>query len=155
MLRVLYQSQMADQPIPGAPMTPPPGALPPAPMMPKNPMGGPGGPGGSPMASGGDGAGNEAAADTLVKAVIPALVKALGAYPVASKKWKNVNRALTSLVAEFGKSNTDNMVPAALQQMASASKGASPLSSAPPAGIAPAAGPGGPPPGADASPLAA
>lgn len=120
--------------------------MPPKPALPGNPAGGPGGPGASPAMSPGAGAGNEAAADALVKAILPGMHKALQAYPVGSKKYSAVLNALRALTANFGKEDQGALVPAAIQQMASAAKGSAPLSTpTPPPGIAPA-----PPPGMEA-----
>lgn len=111
--------------------------------------GGPAGPGASPALSPGGGAGNEAAADALIHAILPAMHKALSAYPVGSKKYAAVLNALRALTANFGKEQTGSMVPAAVMQMAQSAKGGTPMAAALPPGIAPAGGPGpagGPPP---------
>lgn len=123
-------------------MTPLAPQMPPKPALPGNMAGGPTGPGASPALAPGDGAGNMAAADAMVKAIIPALHKALSAYPIGSKQYKGVMRALSSLTAEFGQENKQSMVPAAIMQMAQAAKGGTPMPGAPPPGIAPTAGPG-------------
>src|SRR5215472_18191904 len=100
------------QGVPPMPATPIPGRPPMGggPMLPKNPMGGPGGPGGTPMTAPGAGAGNEAAADATIRAVLPSLHKALSAYPVDSKKYKGLLNALRALTANFGSSNAGNLV---------------------------------------------
>jgi hypothetical protein len=94
----------------------------------------------------GNGAGNEAAADAMVHAILPAMHKALSAYPVGSKKYAAVLNALRALTANFGKEQSSGMVPAAIMQMAQASKGGSPMGAAPPPGLAPAPAPGATPP---------
>ena len=117
--------------------------MPKAPMLPGNPMGGPGGPGGSPMASPGAGAGNEAATDALVAGVMQTLYKALQAYPLGSKKNGAVLNAIRALSANFSKQEGQQLVPAAIQQLAMNAKPAGPLAGARPPGIMPAApGPG-------------
>jgi len=128
--------------------TPRPGANPLAALggagkMPGAITGGPSGPGASPVTSPGDGAGSEAAADAMLQAIMPALHKALSAYQVGSKKYIAVTRAITALAANFGKSNQQSMVPAALLQMAQAGKTGQPMGgSTPPPSIAPAVGGG-------------
>ena len=117
--------------------------MPGKPVLPGNPAGGPGGPGGSPALAPGAGAGNEAAADASIKAVLPVMHKALSAYPVGSKKYAAVLNALRALTANFGKEDQSAMVPAAIQQMALAAKGGGPLSQpAAPPGLQPAPVPG-------------
>ena len=134
-------------PMPGGiPGKPPLGK---APVLPGSPMGGPAGPGATSMTAPGAGAGNEAAADAQIKASLPTLHKALAAYPVGSKKYAAVLNALRALTANFGKSDTESIVPAAIQQMMMNAKG--PGAGAPPmpppglkpAGLAPAPGLGG------------
>ena len=118
--------------------------------------GGPTGPGASPALAPGGGAGNEAAADALIQGILPAMHKALSAYPVGSKKYAAVLNALRALTANFGREQTQGLVPAAIMQMAQAAKGGTPMSAAPPPGIAPAPAPGAPPPGgAEPNPMAA
>jgi hypothetical protein len=120
--------------------------------------GGPSGPGASPVTSPGDGAGSEAAADAMIQALMPALHKALTAYQVGGKKYIAVTRAITALAANFGKSNQQSMVPAALLQMAQAGKTGQAMGGAtPPPSIAPAAGAaaGGPPAGGGMDAMAA
>lgn len=120
--------------------------------MPGSLAGGPSGPGGSPVAASGGGAGNKAAADALVKAMIPGLHKALSAYPPESKEYKAVLRALSALTANFKGAEEESMVPAALLQLAQAQKGGGgrapaqppmPIKAAPPV---PPGGPGAMPP---------
>jgi len=106
--------------------------------------GAPPGPGSSPVLSPGGGAGNAAAAGAMVKAVMPAMHKALMAYPVGSKEYKAILRALTSLTPIFGQSQDQNLVPPAIMQLAQAAKSGGPVASAPPPGLAAA-----PPPGDD------
>jgi len=117
--------------------------MPKAPVMPGNPMGGPAGPGGSPMASPGAGAGNEAATDALVAGVMQTLYKALQAYPLGSKKNQAVLNAIRALSANFSKQEGQQLVPAAIQQLAMNAKPAGPLAGAKPPGIMPAAPSGG------------
>ncbi len=107
----------------------------------------PPGPGASPVVSPGSGAGNTAAAGAMMKAVMPAMHQALMAFPVGSKEYKAVLRALTSLTPIFGQSQDRNLVPPALLQLAQAAKSGGPIASAPPPGIAPA-----PPPGGESEP---
>jgi hypothetical protein len=95
------------------------------------------------MMSPGAGAGNEAAADATIKALIPGLHKAMAAYPVGSKKYAAVLNALRALTANFGREESTPMVPAALQQLAMAAKSGGPMQGAPPPGLAPAPPPGG------------
>lgn len=124
--------------------------MPGKPMLPKNPMGGPSGPGAAPMAGAGGGAGNEAAADAQIAATMQVLYKALQAYPLGSKKNAAVLNAIRALSSNFGKQEDQKLVPAAIQQMAMASKPAGPMSSAtmppiapaPPGGAMPPGGPG-------------
>lgn len=78
----------------------------------------------------------------MIQSILPAMHKALSAYSVGSKKYAAVLNALRALTANFGKEQTQSMVPAALLQMAQAAKGGTPMSSAPPPGIAPAPAPG-------------
>jgi hypothetical protein len=119
----------------------PGGPMPKAPGLPGNPMGGPGGPGGSPMASPGAGAGNEAATDALIAGVMQTLYKALQAYPLGSKKNQAVLNAIRALSANFAKQEGQQLVPAAIQQLAMNAKPAGPLAGARPPGIMPM-GPG-------------
>lgn len=89
------------------------------------------------MMAGGAGKGNEAAAGAQVKAVMGPLHQALAAYPVGSKEYKGILRALTALQPIFGQAQDSNLVPAAVSQMANAAKtGSSPLASVAP-GLAP------------------
>ena len=92
----------------------------------------------------GRGAGNEAAADAMIKAVIPALHKAMSAYEIGSKKYAAVLNAIRALTANFGKEQQGAMVPAAIMQMAQAAKSGGPMGTAPPPPIAPQE-PSGPP----------
>jgi len=131
----------------GIPGKPPLGK---APVLPGSPMGGPAGPGATSMTAPGAGAGNEAAADAQIKAVLPTMHKALSAYPVDSKKYKGLLNALRALTANFGGSSaTESIVPAAIQQMAMNAKGQGqgmppmPPPGLKPAGLAPAPGLGG------------
>lgn len=130
----------------GIPGKPPLGK---APVLPGNPMGGPQGPGATSMTAPGGGAGNEAAADAQIKAVLPTMHKALSAYPVDSKKYKGLLNALRALTANFGSSTTESIVPAAIQQMAMNAKGQGqgmppmPPPGLKPAGLEPAPGLGG------------
>ena len=86
------------------------------------------------MVSPGGGAGNEAAADAMIQTALPGLHKALSAYPVGSKKYAAVLNALRALTANFGKQQTEGLVPSAINQLAMAAKGQSPLQAAPPPG---------------------
>lgn len=97
---------------------------------------GPPGPGPTPMTTPAAGAGNEAAADGLIKALIPALHKALGAYQIGSKKYAAVLNAIRALTANFGKENQQSLVPSAIMQLAQASRGQG-LPRNPPPPIAP------------------
>lgn len=101
-------------------------------------------PGGSPMVSPGGGQGNQAAANGIVKSIMPTLHKALNAFNVGSKEYKAVLEALRSLNSTFGSSEGASTVPAALVQQAMAAKQGNPAS-APPPGLA-AAPPAGAPP---------
>lgn len=118
--------------------------MPGRPSLPGSPMGGPSGPGAPPMASAGGGAGNEAAADSMIAAVMGTLHKAMQAYPLGSKKYSAVLNAVRALSANFGKQETQAMVPAAIKQLGmNAKPGAGPLAASPPPPLAAA-----PPPGA-------
>jgi len=117
--------------------------MPPRPALPGNPMGGPAGPGGGPMASPGGGAGNEAATDALIAGVMQTLYKALQAYPLGSKKNQAVLNAIRALSANFARQETNQLVPAAIQQMAMNTKPTGPMANAPMPPIAPAPPPGG------------
>lgn len=117
--------------------------VPQPPTLPHAVAGAPNSPGSSPAASPGGGAGSAAAATALVKAVMPALHKALGAFEVGSKEYMAVSSATQKLAGVFAKPNSNNLVPAAVQQMASAAKsGAAPMSP-----VAPGAAGGIQPPG--------
>ena len=120
------------------------GAAPKAPM-PGSLAGGPSGPGASPVTPSGVGAGNEAMADAVIKAVLPALHKALSAYPIGSPKYQAVLNSIRSLTKNFGKESTGSTVPAALLQIAQAGKSGAPAPQGPPPSIqaAPMAPPGG------------
>ena len=130
----------------GAPGAGSPGASSP-PVLPGSMAGSPPGPGASPVVSPGGGAGNGAAATAMMKAVMPAMHQALMAFPVGSKEYKAVLRALTSLTPIFGQAQERNLVPASLVQLAQAAKTGGPIASAPPPGLAPA-----PPPGGESEP---
>jgi hypothetical protein len=127
----------------------PPGGMPPS--VPKSPVGGPGGPGASPMLSPGAGAGNKAAAMQAVKPAIAILLKAAMAFDGGSKEQQALLRAVSALNPMFGKAEGESMVPAGLAAMAQASKQGSPMSAAPPPGIAAS---NSPPPGMDMPPAA-
>lgn len=130
------------------------GAMASGPKVPGDPVtGGPMGPGSSPATSPGPGAGNEAAADAMLKAIIPAMHKALSAYPVGSKKYAAVLNAIRALTANFGKENQQPMVPAAILQMAQAAKAGSPMATSAPPPIQPQ--PPSAPPGAEPPPMGA
>lgn len=109
-------------------------------QLPGSTAGSPPAPGGSPVASPGAGAGNQAAAVAMLKAVVPTLYKLLGAFPFGSKENSAVQRALTALSPIAGKTEEESLVPAAVQQMALAAKGGQ-LKAAPPTGVSPAAAP--------------
>lgn len=101
--------------------------------LPGSLSGGPPGPGASPITSVGAGAGNEAMADSVIKAIIPALHKALSSYQIGSKKYNSVINALRALTSNFGKENQESMVPAALLQLQQqARSGARPPQAPPP-----------------------
>lgn len=129
----------------GAPGAPAPGGAPaiggapggPPPKLPGNPLGGPPGPGATPAMAPGGGKGNEAAADSMISAILPAMHKALSAYAVGSKKYAAVLNALRALTANFGKEQQQTLVPSAVTNMAMAAKGGQPLEPAPPPGVAP------------------
>lgn len=98
-------------------------------------------PGASPGVSPGAGAGASAAATAKVKAIMPILHQALSAFEVGSKEYMAVSSATQKLAGVFAKPNASNLVPAAVQQIASAAKvgGAGPNAVAPggPAAIQP------------------
>jgi hypothetical protein len=122
----------------GAPMGAPGGpAGKPKVPMPGSISGGPSGPGASSLTPPGAGGGNEAMADSVIKALIPALHKALSAYQIGSKKYNSVINALRALTSNFGKENQESTVPAALLQLSQASRGAMPQPKAPPPPIQP------------------
>jgi hypothetical protein len=91
------------------------------------------------MTSPGAGAGNTAAANAIVKSVLPALHNALNAFPVGDKKYKAVMKAVQVLGTEFGQSEDKNLVPAGIQQMAAAAQKGGPVVNAPAPGLAAAA----------------
>ena len=115
---------------------PPASAAGPGPIQPKSPLGTPSGPGATPAASPGGGAGNEAAATAIVKATLAGMHKALGAFPVGSPKYKAVLSSIKALMPVFDAPDEKSLVPAAIQQMASAAKGGGPVMSAPAPGLA-------------------
>jgi hypothetical protein len=57
-----------------------------------------------------------------IKEVIPALTKALNAFPVGDKRRQALMRSLTALEAHFGKSENAALMPAAAQQITQAAK---------------------------------
>jgi hypothetical protein len=93
------------------------------------------------MLSPGAGAGNKAAAVQAVKPAISILLKAAMAFDEGSKEQQALLRAVSSLNPIFGKAEGGDMVPAGLAAMAQASKQGSPLSAAPPPGLAPSGKP--------------
>ena len=116
----------------------PMGAMAGGPKTPGDPViGGPGGPGSTPATSPGPGAGNEAAADATIKAIIPALHKALAAYQIGSKKYSACLNAIRALTANFGKEQTQPLVPAAIMQLAQAAKSGGPMATSSPPPIQP------------------
>lgn len=116
------------------------------PMMPKSPSGGPAGPGSSPALSPGGGKGNQGAAEAQVKAVLESLYHIQGSFPVDSKQYGSVLDAIRALRSTFGKSNQNDLVPAAIQEMAQQSKGGKPFAAAQPAGMQAPGKPPTPPP---------
>lgn len=93
----------------------------------------------------GDGAGAEAAADATVKSALPVLHKALLSYPVGSKKYSGLLNALRALTANFGKEDLAALTPAAGQQIQQAARlGGGMAGGAPPPGLSPRPGAGGP-----------
>jgi hypothetical protein len=76
-------------------------------------------------------------ADSVVRAIIPGLHKALAAYQIGSKKYSAVLNAIRALTANFGKEQQSSAVPAALLQLGQAARTGSPLPSSPPPGITP------------------
>lgn len=118
-------------------------AAPSAPTLPGAMAGAPPHPGSSPVTAPGAGDGNRMAAVAQVKAVMPVLYKALHAFAPGSKENKSVLSAIQALNPIFAESEGKSLVPAAIQQMASAAKQDGPLASAPAPGIAPAPLPGG------------
>lgn len=121
------------------------GGPPPSPAMPKNPAGGPTGPGGSPALSPGGGAGNIEAARAQVKMMLEGLYQLQGAFPVDSDEFGAVQDAIRSLRSTFKKSKGNELVPAAIQQLAQQSREGKPFAAAPGAGVAgPKPGMGGP-----------
>lgn len=113
------------------------------PSLPGNPAGGPVGPGSSPALAPGGGSGNEAAADALIKGLMPALYKTLLAYPVGSKKAKAVLNAVRALQSTFPADEDMEVVPAAIQRAAMANRPGGPPT--PPPGLAPSKPPMMPP----------
>lgn len=95
------------------------------------------------MVAPGAGAGNQSAARAAIKSAMPAMHQALSAFPVGSKEYKAVMRAISSLLPVFGSSEGQSQVPAAIAQQAAAAKSGGRLASAPPVGLAES-----PPPGA-------
>lgn len=110
-------------------------------MLPKSTIGAPGGPGATPAVAPGAGAGNEAAASAMVNAAMPALHKALAAFPLGSEKYKAVHSAIKALFPVFGSPEEKSLVPAAISQMATANRAGGPLASAPAPGLTPAPAP--------------
>lgn len=103
-------------PLPNAPQQQPmPGGMPPGGMqggpppgaMPRSPVGGPGGPGGSPMLSPGSGAGNQAAALAGIEKLTPNLINFMLAFPVGSKEFQQIQRAVESLSSLVGKAKVN------------------------------------------------
>jgi hypothetical protein len=90
--------------------------------LPKSPFGGPSGPGASPATSAGPGGGNEAAAIADIKSAIPMLTKSISAFPIGDKRRQSLLRAITALEANFGKSDSDALMPAAVQRMGQAAQ---------------------------------
>jgi hypothetical protein len=95
------------------------------------------------MTSPGGGAGNEAATDAMIAAVMPTLFKALQAYQLGSKKQQAVLNAVRALTPTFGRAEAQAMAAPAIQQMAMNQKPGGPMANAPMPPIAAA-----PPPGA-------
>jgi hypothetical protein len=98
------------------------GPMPPGRPMPKSPFAGPAGPGASPALSPGAGAGHEAAAVADIKSTIPLLMKNVNNFPVGDKRRQALLRAVMSLEANFGKSDTDDLTGAAAQRITAAAK---------------------------------
>lgn len=90
--------------------------------LPKSPLGGPSGPGASPATSPGGGAGNEAAAIADVKSCLPIMMKAVNQLPAGDKFRQALLRAVMSIEAHIGKSQTEDLTPAAGQRIAQAAK---------------------------------
>lgn len=89
------------------------------------------------MLSPGGGAGNAAAATARIKGFIGPLLEAAMAFPAGSKEQQAIINSYRALTPVFGKADagSPNMVPAALQALATqGAKG--PLSAAPPPGLA-------------------
>jgi hypothetical protein len=100
--------------------------------------GSPAGTGASPAASPGAGNGNEAAAIAQLKAIFPVLYKVLSALKVGSEAWTSVQEMIRAGGKVVGKTEEDSIVPAAIQQMATAARGGA-MRNAPPVALAPAA----------------
>src|SRR5579863_4678987 len=97
-------------PLPNAPQTQPSPPTPPGGGALGSLAQGPGGPGGSPMMSPGSGAGNQAAPLAKIKGMTTHLVNAMLAWPVGSKEFMAVQRAVESLAGLVGKAQVTNMV---------------------------------------------
>jgi hypothetical protein len=90
------------------------------------------------MSAPGGGAGNKAAAVSLVKAVMPTILRAAMAFDSGSKEQQALLRAAQALNPVFGKAGGDETVPAAVRQIAMNAQRGGPMANAPTSPIEPA-----------------
>jgi len=102
------------------------------------------------MAAGGPGAGAQAAAVSLVKAIMPTLLRAAMAFPSGTKEQQAVLRAASALNPVFGRATGDETVPAAVRQIAMNAQRGGPAPG-PPTPMEPASPPMEPPTGTPAT----
>ena len=72
-----------------------------------------------------------------IKAVIPVLMKAVAAFPVGDKRRQALMQSVLRLEANFGKSENDDLTPAAAQRIGTAARSGMGLGghNAPPPGL--------------------
>jgi hypothetical protein len=107
----------------------------PPPALPKNPAGGPGGPGASPALSPGAGRGNQEAARAQVKMMLEGMRILQMSFDVYSDEYNALAEAIRSLRSTFGKTSKQDLVPAAITQMAAQARQGSPFAAVPPSGM--------------------
>lgn len=107
----------------------------PPPSLPKSPAAGPDGPGSSPVLSPGAGKGNQEAGRAQVKMMLQAMNVIKGSFDIYSDEYGALQDAIRSLRNVFGKAEKDDLVPAAISQMAAQNKQGKPFAATPPAGM--------------------